>query len=72
MTPHARDDNRAELRASPPGMPRWVKVFGIVAGIVVLLVAAAMFIMGGKHGPGRNLHGGGSGSVGVDSFVGLE
>ena len=36
------------------GMPRWVKVLGIVVAVVVLLVVAMMFIGGGEHGPGRH------------------
>ena len=42
---------------SPPGVPRWVKVFGVVTVIVVLLAIVAMIFGGGKHGPGRHLHG---------------
>lgn len=42
---------------SPPGVPRWVKVFGVVAVIVVLLAIAAMIWVGGEHGPGRHMHG---------------
>ena len=42
---------------SPPGVPRWVKVFGASAGIVILLVVVAMILIGGRHGPGRHLHG---------------
>ena len=39
----------------PPGTPRWVKVFGIIALILVLLIVAMMFIGGGgEHGPGRH------------------
>lgn len=37
-------------------MPRWVKISGIVLGVLVLL--AAMFIafdIGGPHGPGRHM-----------------
>ncbi len=41
-------------RGSPPSTPRWVKVFGIIALVVVLLVAI-MLISG--HGPGRHMHG---------------
>ncbi len=37
-----------------PGTPRWVKVFGIIVIVVVLLVFAGMFIGGGEHGPGRH------------------
>jgi hypothetical protein len=42
----------------PPGVPRWVKVLGTSAGIVILLVVVAMILIGGRHGPGRHLHGG--------------
>jgi hypothetical protein len=38
------------------GMPRWVKVLGIVVAVVVLLVVAMMLIGGGGHRPRR--HGG--------------
>ena len=36
-------------------MPRWVKVFAIVAVIFVVLLVV-MLLTG--HGPGRHLHGG--------------
>jgi hypothetical protein len=36
-----------------PGTPRWVKVFGIIALVVVLLFVILMFTRGpGGHGPG--------------------
>jgi hypothetical protein len=36
-----------------PGTPRWVKVFGIIAVVVVLLFVFLMFTRGpGGHGPG--------------------
>lgn len=35
----------------PPGTPRWVKLFGIVAILVVMLIAI-MLLAG--HGPGRH------------------
>lgn len=41
-------------RGSPPSTPRWVKVFGIITLVLVLLVAI-MLISG--HGPGRHMHG---------------
>jgi hypothetical protein len=34
-----------------PGTPRWVKVFGIIAIVVVLLV---VFMLRAGHGPGRH------------------
>ena len=44
-----------------PGTPRWVKVFGAIATIVVLLIVARMFIGGGEHGPGRHTPSGDAG-----------
>ena len=43
-----------------PGTPRWVKVFGIIVIVAVLLVVATMFI-GGEHGPGRHTPSGDAG-----------
>ena len=38
-----------------PGMPRWVKVTGIVVlGLLVVAIVAAL-ALGGEHGPGRHL-----------------
>ena len=43
-------------RGSPPSTPRWVKVFGIIALVLVLLVVIIMFTgVGGPHGPGRHI-----------------
>jgi len=36
------------------GMPRWVKVSGIIVIILVLLVGVMLLIGGGGHGPGRH------------------
>ena len=45
-----------------PGTPRLVKVFGIIALVVVLLFVFLMFTRGpGGHGPGRHTGSGGSG-----------
>lgn len=38
----------------PPPTPRWVKVFGIIA-IVVVAVFVVLQVIGGGHGPGRHL-----------------
>jgi len=43
-----------------PGTPRWVKVFGIIALVLVLLVVIMMFAGGGNHGPGRHIPSGGA------------
>ncbi|MGH2921707.1 MAG: hypothetical protein ACRDKU_06555 [Gaiellaceae bacterium] len=41
-------------RRSTEGTPRWVKVFGAIALLVVLLFVIALLTGGGKHGPGRH------------------
>lgn len=47
---------------APPGVPGWVKVFGIVALVLVVLVAILIVTgIGGEHGPGRHLSAGNSG-----------
>ena len=51
-----------------PGTPRWVKVFGIIVIVVVLLVVAGMFI-GGEHGPGRHTQSGDAGGQVAPSSV---
>jgi uncharacterized cupredoxin-like copper-binding protein len=40
---------------SPPGMPRWVKVSGIIIGVLILLGVVITMVGGVEHGPG--LHG---------------
>ena len=40
---------------SDPSTPRWVKIFGLVALLVVVLFAVLLLTdRGGKHGPGRH------------------
>jgi hypothetical protein len=43
--------------ASPPRMPRWVKLSLILAAVLVLAVVIAMLIAGGGHGPSRHAPG---------------
>jgi hypothetical protein len=39
-----------------PGTPRWVKVLGIIAIVLALLVVTVIVTgVGGPHGPGRHL-----------------
>jgi hypothetical protein len=38
-----------------PGTPRWVKVGGIVALAVIVLVVLVMAVAGGEHGPMRHM-----------------
>lgn len=43
-------------RGVPPRTPRWVKVSGIVVGVLILLVVIVMLTgLGGGHGPGRHM-----------------
>jgi hypothetical protein len=43
-------------RGSNASTPRWVKVFGIIALVLVLLVVVIMFTgVGGEHGPGGHI-----------------
>lgn len=44
-------------RESPPGMPRWMKVSGIVVIVLILVVVIVLLTIGGDHGPGRGGHG---------------
>jgi hypothetical protein len=43
------------------GTPRWVKVFGVIAALAVVLLVV-LLVFGGGHGPGRH---GSSAAVGV-------
>jgi hypothetical protein len=52
------DSEGAGAPSSPPGRPKWVRTFAIVAGVVIVILVAAMIISGGEHGPGRHLPGG--------------
>ena len=45
-----------------PGMPRWVKVSGIVTLVLVVLVVIVMVATGGNHGPVRHLPSGDAGN----------
>ncbi len=53
---------------SYPGMPRWVKVSGIVVLVLVLLVVGAMVVGGGQHGPMRHTPSGAPGAPGSDTL----
>jgi uncharacterized cupredoxin-like copper-binding protein len=51
--------NRGSITSTPHRTPRWVKVFGIIALVLVLLVVVKLLTGGGDHGPGRHLGTGG-------------
>lgn len=44
-----------------PGTPGWVKVSGIIALVLVLLVIIMLFASAGGHGPGRHIPSAGAG-----------
>ena len=48
----------ADPHPRPEGTPRWVKVFGIIA-LVAILLFVTLLLMGGHHGPGRHMGSGG-------------
>ena len=58
--PHGHIRAESDLEA-PPGIPRWVKVFGIVALVAVLLFAGLRFA--GGHTAGMANHVPGSGGA---------
>jgi hypothetical protein len=49
-------------RDSPNGTPRWVKMFGLIAALLLVLLLVIALLTGG-HGPGRH---GLSGDAGGD------
>lgn len=56
--------------ADDTATPRWVKVFGIVALVVVLLFVGLLLIGGpGGHGPRRHLPSGHSGSSSPNASI---
>ena len=44
-------------RSKPHTTPRWVKVFGIIAAVLVVAIVI-LALAGGEHGPSRHLPGG--------------
>lgn len=47
----------------PAGLPRWMKIAGLVALLLALVVAVALIVGGGEHGPSRHTS---SGLPGID------
>jgi hypothetical protein len=70
--PRARDPGEnagvTADRGSPPGMPRWVKVSGIIVAVLVLLLVVVLLVSGG-HGPRRHLSGGAAGQLALSSVT---
>lgn len=62
--PDSDHDRVGPDRALTTGTPRWVKVFGLIALVVIVLFVVVMLVGGGEHGPGRHSPGGGSDTPG--------
>ena len=56
--PLERDGGAESQRESDAGIPRWVKLFGLIALILVLALVVVVLVVGGEHGPGRHAVGG--------------
>jgi hypothetical protein len=57
-------------RESTTGVPRWVRVAGIIAVVVVLLIVILLVTSGpGGHGPGRHAPSGGRGQTPASSLA---
>jgi len=54
--------------STPPRTPRWVKVFGIIALVVVVLFAISL-LLGVQHGPGMHTPSGDAGGYTLSSSV---
>lgn len=54
-SPETGDESMGPDPEATVGPPRWVKVFGIIALVLALLVVVVMFVGGGEHGPGRHM-----------------
>ena len=53
--PSDRDNAGYDPAQGPAtGVPRWVKVFLLVAVAIVVLGVVMMLLVGGDHGPGRH------------------
>lgn len=60
VAPPTPEPARRLDKGSTPGTPRWVKVFGMVGVIFVVLVVLMLTgVLGEGHGPGRHMGGGG-------------
>ena len=70
--PPARDHVAGHEPGSRPGMPRWVKVFVVIAFLAILTVLI-INVAGGDHRPGRHMsQGGADGTTTALSIAGAK
>jgi hypothetical protein len=63
VEPEPGDNTGGGLDREPSaGTPRWVKVFGLIALVVVVLFVVVLLVDGAEHGPSRHSLGSGSGA----------
>lgn len=58
MESEARLKATDERQPAYPGTPRWVKISGIIVGILALLVVVMAVAGGGRHSPFRHFSSG--------------
>jgi hypothetical protein len=65
MDEHARHRDSSSDIGGDSGTPRWVKVFAVVAAIIILLFVFLMLTRGpgGRHGPARHFGSAGTGPL---------
>ena len=57
----SKSKSNGESQATPPDVPRWVKISAAVAVVLVVMLVVIMALAGGEHGPGLHT------SVGIDA-----
>jgi hypothetical protein len=69
-TPASGDDDRLDYddHESATGVPRWVKLTGIVLAVVALIVVVILLV-GGGHSPRRHGYGKPAGQAASTSYV---
>lgn len=60
--PPSNDTDAEPERSSRTPTPRWVKMFALAVGVLVLLAVLVMVLGGGNHGPARHQSGGPAGN----------
>ena len=70
--PNGDDTGASSVRRSTTGTPLWVKLFGIITLIVILLFVILQLIGAVEHGPGQHIPSGGDVGELIWLFVALQ